>query len=31
VRIKSSVGEWNEIELEDGNVGWMPAKDIERI
>ncbi len=31
VSIKSSLGEWNEIELEDGNVGWMPKKDIEII
>ncbi|MDR1919088.1 MAG: tetratricopeptide repeat protein [Tannerellaceae bacterium] len=31
VSIKSTLGEWREIELEDGNVGWMPAKDIELI
>lgn len=31
VTIKSSLGEWNEIELENGNVGWMPQKDIETI
>jgi tetratricopeptide (TPR) repeat protein len=31
VFIRSSLGEWNEIELEDGNVGWMPSKDIELI
>jgi tetratricopeptide (TPR) repeat protein len=31
VFIKSSLGEWNEIELEDGNIGWMPSKDIELI
>ncbi|MDR1644345.1 MAG: tetratricopeptide repeat protein [Tannerellaceae bacterium] len=31
VLIKSTLGEWNEIELEDGNVGWMPGKDIELI
>ncbi|GHU76209.1 hypothetical protein FACS189414_1750 [Bacteroidia bacterium] len=31
VAIKSTLGEWKEIELEDGNVGWMPAKDIEII
>jgi len=31
VSIKSRLGEWFEIELEDGNVGWMPGKDIEII
>lgn len=31
VSIKSTLGEWNEIEMEDGNVGWMPSKDIEII
>lgn len=31
VSIKSKLGEWSEIELEDGNVGWMPSKDIEVI
>lgn len=31
VSIKSTLGEWKEIELEDGNVGWMPGKDIEII
>jgi hypothetical protein len=29
--IRSTLGEWNEIELEDGNVGWMPSNDIELI
>jgi tetratricopeptide (TPR) repeat protein len=29
--IKSSLGNWKEIELEDGNVGWLPGKDIEII
>jgi tetratricopeptide (TPR) repeat protein len=29
--IKSSLGEWFEIELEDGNVGWIRQKDLERI
>lgn len=28
VYVKSSLGEWNEIELEDGNIGWIPKKDI---
>jgi DNA uptake lipoprotein len=31
VFIKNSLGEWFEIELEDGNVGWIPRKDLERI
>lgn len=31
VTIKSTLGEWSEIELEDGNVGWMPSRDIEKI
>lgn len=31
VSIKSTLGEWSEIVLEDGNVGWMPSKDIEKI
>jgi SH3-like domain-containing protein len=31
VFIKSSLGEWHEIELEDGNVGWIRQKDLERI
>ena len=31
VTVKSTLGEWSEIELEDGNVGWMPSKDIEKI
>lgn len=31
VFIKSSLGEWDEIELEDGNVGWIQQKDTEKI
>lgn len=31
VTVKSTLGEWSEIALEDGNVGWMPSKDIEKI
>ncbi|MDR1406613.1 MAG: tetratricopeptide repeat protein [Tannerella sp.] len=31
VFINSTVGEWNEIELEDGNVGWIRRKDLEKI
>jgi tetratricopeptide (TPR) repeat protein len=28
VYIRSSIGEWDEISLEDGNVGWIKKKDI---
>jgi tetratricopeptide (TPR) repeat protein len=31
VTIKSSLGEWSEIELADGNIGWMRGKDFEII
>ena len=31
VTIKSTLGEWSEIVLADGNVGWMPSKDIQKI
>lgn len=31
VFIRSMLGTWSEIELEDGHVGWMPSKDIEKI
>ncbi len=31
ISIKSKLGDWNEIEMEDGNVGWMPSKDMEII
>ena len=31
VSVKSKLGDWNEIEMEDGNVGWMPSKDMEII
>ncbi|MDD4515127.1 tetratricopeptide repeat protein [Massilibacteroides sp.] len=31
VFVRNILGEWSEIELEDGNVGWMPSKDIEKI
>jgi energy-coupling factor transporter transmembrane protein EcfT len=31
VSIKSTLGEWKEIELEDGNIGWMSSKDMEII
>ena len=31
VAVRSTLGDWSEIELEDGNVGWMPTKDIVKI
>ncbi|WP_280764939.1 tetratricopeptide repeat protein [Parabacteroides sp. PFB2-10] len=31
VSVKSEIGEWNEIELESGSVGWIQKKDIEII
>jgi tetratricopeptide (TPR) repeat protein len=31
VFVRNAVGEWNEIELEDGNVGWIRQKDLEKI
>lgn len=31
LRIKSSLGDWCEIELVDGNVGWIESKHIEII
>jgi outer membrane receptor for ferrienterochelin and colicin len=32
VKIKDdSMKEWKEIEIEDGNIGWLPASAIERI
>jgi tetratricopeptide (TPR) repeat protein len=31
LKIRSVLGEWTEIELEDGNVGWLPSKDIQII
>lgn len=31
VNIKSTLGEWNEIVLEDGNVGWMPSNKMVTI
>lgn len=29
--IRSILGDWSEIELEDGNVGWLLSKDIQKI
>jgi len=31
VRIKSTLNDWGEVELEDGNVGWIPLSMLERI
>lgn len=31
VSVKSTLSGWSEIELEDGNVGWIPSKEIENI
>jgi hypothetical protein len=32
VKIKDdSMKAWKEIEIEDGNIGWLPAESIERI
>lgn len=31
VVIRSTLGEWSEIVLEDGNVGWMPSSKMEII
>ena len=31
VQVRESVGAWSEIELSDGNVGWLPSSDVERI
>jgi len=31
LKIRSVLGEWSEIELEDGNVGWLLSKDIQII
>lgn len=31
VKIRSTLGEWSEIEIADGNVGWLPSSSIEKI
>ena len=31
VFIKSTLGEWHEIELEDGNVGWIRQRELAKI
>lgn len=31
VNIENSVGDWDEVQIADGNVGWLPKKVIEEI
>lgn len=31
VKVKSTLSGWSEIELEDGNIGWLPSSQIEII
>lgn len=31
VKIRSTLGAWSEIEIADGNVGWLPSSSIEKI
>lgn len=31
VRVRSTLSDWSEIELSDGNVGWMPTEGLEVI
>ena len=31
VKIRSTLGDWSEIEIADGNVGWLPTSSIEKI
>jgi len=31
VRVRSTLSDWSEIELSDGNVGWMPSEGLEVI
>ncbi len=31
VRVRSTLSDWSEIELSDGNVGWMPTEGLEII
>ncbi|MGL5730772.1 MAG: tetratricopeptide repeat protein [Bacteroidales bacterium] len=31
VKVKSKVGEWYEVELADGNIGWIPSSKLEII
>lgn len=31
VKVRSSLSGWSEVELSDGNVGWLPSASIEKI
>lgn len=31
VKVRTKVGSWNEVQLSDGNVGWIPADKLEII
>lgn len=31
MKVRSVLGDWSEIELEDGNIGWLLSKDIQII
>lgn len=31
VKVRSTLGDWSEVELSDGNVGWLPSVAIEKI
>lgn len=31
MKVRSVLGDWSEIELEDGNIGWLLSKDIQTI
>lgn len=31
LKIISSLGDWNEVETADGNIGWMPCTNLDRI
>ena len=31
VKVRSTLSDWSEVELSDGNVGWLPTNTIEKI
>lgn len=31
VKVRQILGEWSEVELSDGNVGWLPSETVETI
>lgn len=31
VKVRSTLSDWSEVELSDGNVGWLPTSTIEKI